>query len=602
MLLYHGLGTGKSLSAIAAAEAAKATSGDSYGIVAPASLRGNFEKEVEKFTEDSTPEVISYTGLGLGKKFKEQPDTVIMDEAHRLRNPGGAAAIAARDVAYDAKRLLLLTGSPITNSPTDLANLMSLLKRQQISPKEFEKRYIGEETVYPGILNWAAGIKPGVRPVVQNADELKRTLRGHVDYQPSKDPEGVNVNEERVYAPMSPAQLKMQKALRTKIPPSFLWKLDQEFPLSKDELAKLNSFFTGLRQNSISTAPFRHDSDPLKAFEQSGKLTLAMKKFKEVMADDPRKKAIIYSNHIGAGIEPYAAALAQENIPYGMFHGGVPTKLRQQALRDYNAGKLRALLLGPAGAEGLSTKGTNLIQILDPHWHESRSQQARGRGLRFDSHEDLPEELKNVHVQRFITKSEDPSWLGKLVGYRRERTGDEILDRLSREKEKLNDKFRNILREVGSENHAAHAKSEKISTDTYKQLGRNSVEFVDNTSDDEKAAGVRFYRRFPVNKNIALNMSFGGPSLTLRKLIPGTSLTLGNRAPRVYVSTPIPGLAYQQYISSKKKKIKAEKEFDDDGEGGIEDNRSSLARMRDFVFGSNYESADEYEEEEEDTA
>lgn len=567
VLVYHGLGSGKSLSAIAAAEAAKKKYQEDYGIVAPASLRQNFQKEVEKFTQNSKPEILSYTGLGLGKKFTKVPETLIMDEAHRLRNPGGSAAQAAADVANQAKRVLLLTGSPITNSPSDLANLISIVARKNISPQEFEKKYVGYKKVYPGLFNYFAGIKPGDRAVIKNESELKELLKGRVDYQPSKTPEGVNVNEEKITVPLTSAQSKIQQALRTKIPPGFLWKLDQEFPLSKDELAKLNSFLTGLRQNSVSTRPFRVDNDAFKSFQQSGKLQEAYKRLSELLESDPRKKAIIYSNHIGAGIEPYAAALAKYNVPHGIFHGGVPTKQRQKSLADYNAGKLRALLIGPAGAEGLSTKGTNLIQLLDPHWHESRTQQARGRGLRFDSHDDLPEELKNVHVQRFISKSEEPSFLGKLMGYRRERTGDEILERLSNEKEKLNERFRELLRELGT------PKDQAPKTAAY-EFG--------------KAASFRWYKRFPVSENLALNLSFGGPSLTVRKLIPGTSMTFGNRAPRLYVGTPIPGVAYQQYLSPKKHKIKAEKEFKDD----LEDQRSTWEKIKDFLFGSDYKDAD----------
>jgi hypothetical protein len=568
MIVYHGLGSGKSLSALAAAEAAKQKYNEDYGIVAPASLKGNFQKEVEKFTTGSKPEILSYTGMGLGKKFTNQPQTVIMDEAHRLRNPGGAAAQAAAEAASNAKRLLLLTGSPITNSPSDLANLISLVTKKPISPQDFEKRYIGQKTVHPGLINYLAGIKPGVQPVIRNEDELKNLLKGHVDYQPSKTPEGVNVNEEKIQVPLTAQQQKIQKALRTKIPPGFLWKLDQEFPLGKDELSKLNSFLTGLRQNSVSTRPFRLDNDAFKAFEQSGKLQEAYKRLSAMLESDPRKKAIIYSNHIGAGVEPYAAALAANNIPHGIFHGGVPTRQRQQALKDYNEGKLRALLIGPAGAEGLSTKGTNLIQLLDPHWHESRSQQARGRGLRFDSHDDLPEELKNVAVQRFISKSEEPSFLGKLMGYRRERTGDEILERLSNEKEKINERFRQLLREVGTQpKTAAH------------EFGKD--------------AGFRWYKRFPMTDNLALNLSLGGPSLTVKKIIPGTSFTLGNRAPRVYVGTPIPGLAYQQYLSPKKHKIKAEKEFKDEPpEEDKDDQRGPLEKVKDFLFGSEYDRPD----------
>jgi len=449
MLVYHGLGSGKSLSALAAAEAAKRKFGGNYGIVAPASLKGNFEKEIKKFTT-SNPEVMSYTGLGLGKHFQEQPDTLIMDEAHRLRNPGAASSQAAAQAAANAKRLLLLTGSPVTNEPSDMANLLSLIHNKNITPDEFNKQYVGQKTVRPGIMGWLRGAQPGHKTVVKNEAELRKLLAHHVDYQASKTPEGVNVNEQTVRVPLSAEQQKIQKAIRTQIPPGFLWKLDNEFPLSREELSKLNSFMTGMRQVSLSTQPFRADKDPGKSFAQSAKLQEAFKNLQTTLKSDPRKKAIIYSNFVDSGLAPYASALEKAKVPHGFFHGGVSPKARQAAVDAYNAGKLRALLIGPAGAEGLSTKGTSLIQLLDPHWNETRSQQARGRGLRFDSHVGLPEELKNVAVQRYLSSSEDPSVLGKLMGYKRERTGDEVLERLTAEKEQANEEFRRILREEGS--------------------------------------------------------------------------------------------------------------------------------------------------------
>lgn len=451
LLVYHGLGTGKSLASIAAAEMARRNSGRQYGIVVPASLKGNFQKEVAKFTRGSNPEIMSYTGLGLGKKFTEPPETLIMDEAARLRNPQAASTRAAMQAAMQADRLMLLTGTPITNSPGDLASLVSMLNDKYISPKDFEDKFVGNKTVRPGLMGWLRGAKPGVVPYVKNEGELRKLLAGKVDYQPSRTPEGVNINEEVIRVPLSDEQQKIQQAIRTKIPPGFLWKLDKEFPLSKDELSRLNSFLTGLRQASLSTQPFRADKDPLKAFEQSSKLRTAFENLQKKFESDPRKKAIIYSNFIDAGLRPYAAALEKAQIPHAFFHGGVSPKVRQAAVDAYNQGKLRALLIGPAGAEGISTKGTSLIQLLDPHWNEARSQQAKGRGLRFDSHRDLPEELKNVAVQRYLSQSAEPSFWGKwLGGKKRQRTADEVLERLTGEKEQFNDTFRKLLQEVGT--------------------------------------------------------------------------------------------------------------------------------------------------------
>lgn len=470
LLLYHGLGTGKSLAAIAAAEG----TGDPYSIVAPASLRANFNKEMDKFTAGSDPEVKSYTELALGGKFKDRPETLIVDEAHRMRNPGTASSQAIQQLAKHAKRVLLLTGSPITNEPSDLAPLLSAVTGSEVSPGEFDARFVGKRRVAPSLLQRLAGVSHGEEPELINEDELRDLVRGHVDYQAGKRPDGVKVDEEIVRVPLSPDQRRIQDAIRTRIPPTTLWKLDRQFPLSEEELSRMNSFLSGLRQASLSTLPFRVDKDPATAYSQSEKIKSAVMTLRDTLRSDPRKKALVYSNFTDAGLATYAAGLDKAKIPHGIFHGGVSETQRQKALSDYNAGRIRALLIGPAGAEGISTKGTNLIQLLDPHWHESRLQQAQGRGLRFDSHDGLPDDLKNVKVQRYISSSAEPHWLRKLFGARRQLTGDELLEAMGARKEVLNEQFRKILKEEGTMKAAA----KPLPEDSIAELSDDRLRYV----------------------------------------------------------------------------------------------------------------------------
>jgi hypothetical protein len=72
--------------------------------------------------------------------------------------------------------------------------------------------------------------------------------------------------------------------------------------------------------------------------------------------------------------------------------------------------------------------------------------------LRFDSHVGLPEELKDVKVQRFISKGKQPSTLMRLLGSKPVRTGDQMLQSMAASKEELNEKFKRILQEEGSSN------------------------------------------------------------------------------------------------------------------------------------------------------
>jgi hypothetical protein len=132
----------------------------------------------------------------------------------------------------------------------------------------------------------------------------------------------------------------------------------------------------------------------------------------------------------------------------------MPDKAKQTAVNAYNSGKVRVLLLGPAGSEGISTKGTQLIQLLDPHFNATRSEQARGRGLRFDSHVHLPEELKNVTIERYISHRKPVGFFGRLFNRKNMPTADEILSQMAVRKQKLNEEFLSLLRDVGTKKPA----------------------------------------------------------------------------------------------------------------------------------------------------
>jgi len=444
LLVYHGLGSGKSLAALAAAESA----GGQYGIVAPAALRRNYQSEVAKFTKNVNPAVLSYTGIGRGRRFAENPDTAIFDEAHRLRNSTTSSARAAQELGRNSKNMLLLTGTPIPNQPSDLASLLGLLNNERMTTEQFDKRYVGRRTTHPTWLSYLTG---GVEEdYVKNEPELREKLRGRVDYHPGKLPEGVTITDETVPVPLSKEQTKVEDAVRGQRPWLSFLDGDSELDLSSERVTRLRPFLTGLRQASLSTLPFLAGKDALRAFSQSGKLQQAFSDLKGELAADPRKKALIYSNSIAAGVTPYAAALHKEKIPFGVLHGSIPEQEWGQSLKDYNENKLRVLLMGPAAAEGISAKGTTMIQMLDPHWHESRSSQAVGRGLRFDSHDNLPEELRRIKIKRYLSTNAEPSWLQYLLGKRRQPTADETLSELSIKKEKQNELFRQILRDEGS--------------------------------------------------------------------------------------------------------------------------------------------------------
>jgi hypothetical protein len=454
-LLYHTLGSGKSLSSLAAAE----TAGEPYTAITPASLRPNYRKEQEKFTDMKTPSTLaSYNSVA--KNSVQPSPTLIFDEAQRMRNPNSMTTQNATALADQAKRLYLLSATPIVNHPHDLVPMIRMLTGKQYSPEEFDNQFVDERKVSPGFVGWLRGVKPVRVPTMKNQDQFEKLLKGHVNYYAPDKPE-VEQKDERYEIDMSPEQTKLYRGFWDQLPWLVRWKMQNDFPLSRQEMTRLSSFLSGPRQVGLSTYPFmRGKADANKAYQQSPKLQKAVSLMRDALQQDPQARGVAYSNFIDAGLTPYAAALQRAKIPYGMFHGGLNDAARKQVVADYNAGKIRALLLGPSGGEGISLKGTRLLQLLDPHWNTARSDQAIGRGIRYDSHNYLPIQDRNVRVQRFVSKMPPTMWQRawramfgkpKTEDARRGEPGvDTYLEQMANRKDDLNEQFLAELQRIGT--------------------------------------------------------------------------------------------------------------------------------------------------------
>ena len=452
-LLVHALGSGKSLTSISAAE----RRGEPYTAVTPASIRSSFKGEQEKFTDQAVPsDVMSYSQLALGRQPKHL-GTLIFDEAHRLRNPTAQSTQHAMKLAPKAKQLLMLTGTPIVNQPSDLATPLSMLTGKKITPQQFTERYVSEHPTgnILGRLGVPFADKPKMDIGIANREELKGLLRGHVDWH-APDKPVVPIHREDINVEMSPQQNQLYQAMWKQMPFYTRWKLQHNYPITNEELIRARSFLTGPRQVSLSTLPFmKEQGDPIAAFNQSPKLQRAHEELLKHLKD-PRAKALIFSNFIDAGLTPYAAQLKASGIPHGVFSGKLSDRERKKLVDDYNTGKIRAALLGPSGTEGLSFKGTGLVQQLDPYWNPIRGKQSEGRGLRFDSHTGLPEDLQNIKIQRFLSRqplglgSSLLNWIGFDQSQKQQAT-DDYLQAIEARKQGLNQKFMDLLKEVGTQ-------------------------------------------------------------------------------------------------------------------------------------------------------
>lgn len=440
LVVAHGLGSGKTLTSIRAQDALKMPA----DAVVPASLQSNYSKEIRKHTSGKRPPIkIKSLQNAVSKGQPPSSPLLILDEAHRLRDPGSKSyQVMSRNTS---QKRLLLTGSPFYNHPADIAPLVNLAAGKDVLPltrPDFEKQYLKEKVIKPGLIGRLRGIHPGTQAGLnpERSKELRKKLQKWVDYYEGSKEDFPETSTEDIKVKMDPKQLQMYDAMMKRAPFWVRWKVRAGLPPNKSEAKQLNAFLGAVRQISNSTGPYQEKGEP-----RDPKIQRAFEELQKELASNPRSKAVVYSNYLDAGINPYKKRLQDANMPYGEFTGQQPKRVRDDLVRKYNKNELRTLFLSSAGGEGLDLKGTRLMQVLEPHWNDEKIHQVEGRGARYKSHADLPPEERKLRVQRFLSTRPRKGLLEKLHLRKPGMGVDEYLTQLSENKERLNDQFRNLL-------------------------------------------------------------------------------------------------------------------------------------------------------------
>jgi len=144
-ILADDMGLGKTTSTIIAA---LETGAKKIMIICPASLKINWQREIENYTdrttsiiegkkwEDADFVIINYDII---KNFHDEKnkkesvilnsqfDLVVIDEAHYIQNKQAQRTKLINDFASMTNRLWLLTGTPITSRPINYYNLLNLI-------------------------------------------------------------------------------------------------------------------------------------------------------------------------------------------------------------------------------------------------------------------------------------------------------------------------------------------------------------------------------------------------------------------------------------------------------------------------------------------
>lgn len=472
IILYHGLGSGKTISSIAIAESFK---DKQVVVIVPASMRTQWDKELHHFgVKMSRYDVMSYEGFL--KKVTTSANflaskIVIVDEAHRIRSATGKTATQAVKALQNAYKVILLTGTPMVNGPVDMSPLVNAVAGVNVLPtdekkfkelfyiqkskksppenkrcklyapatcsedglaskdglckyhyymglrraplkvrkeKKFKRDLAFEKKQKDRIERLRPALKEGV--LKPNVSEYKKYVRCMVSYfMPDVRKDYPSVKRHHVKVKMSPEQNREYEKATKKVAKGDLHMMESGREVTRSGMA-FNSFLNATRQIS-NTYKGRTDTP---------KLMEILKHVKK----GPRP-CIIYSNWLENGITAMGNLLDQHGISNVKFTGELSDIKKKEYVTQYNAGKVDVLLLSSSGGEGLDLKNTRQIHIMEPHWNIAKINQVIGRGIRYKSHEALPPSKRNVVVYYWISV---PLQSGKKMG------ADEYLYQISEQK------------------------------------------------------------------------------------------------------------------------------------------------------------------------
>ncbi|MFD5096009.1 DEAD/DEAH box helicase [Amycolatopsis thailandensis] len=365
-------------------------------VVCPASLLGNWEREITRFapgvpvrrfhgTERSLDELGDGFVLTTYGTLRVDPEPLgnihwgllVADEAQHVKNHRSGTAKALRTLTSSAR--VALTGTPVENN---LAELWAIL-----------------DWTTPGLLGtmadfrrvWAKPVESGKDP--EAAERLSRLVRPFLLRRRKSDP-GI--------APELPAKTETDRPVTLTAEQAALYEatvreLMAEIAGSEGiaRRGRIVKLLTGLKQ--ICNHPAQYLKEPSEAVldGRSGKLELLDELLGTILAEDGA--VLVFTQYV-AMARLLERHLAQRGIGTQLLHGGTPVPKREDLVRRFQAGEVPVFLLSlKAAGTGLNLTRADHVVHYDRWWNPAVEDQATDRAYRIG-------QTRPVQVHRLIAE------------------------------------------------------------------------------------------------------------------------------------------------------------------------------------------------------
>jgi hypothetical protein len=394
-ILGDDMGLGKTAQSLAAVELmAKERGVERVLVVAPASVKYQWETEIRKFT-DRPVQVIEggtqarrtqytqptfYRLVNYEQVLRDRdelnawhPDLIVLDEAQRIKNWEAKVSRAVKKLR--SRFALVLTGTPLENKLEELYSIVAFVDDRRLGPAfQFlhEHRVLDEQGKVIAYRNLDK-VREKLEPIL-----LRRTRAEVLSQLPER-------TDNTVYVELTDAQrgpyADQQATLARLLQKKYLTEVDRR---------RILGCITNLRMLCDST--FLYD----KQTNVSPKLEELGERLRELVLEGPHK--VVVFSQWELMLRKAAEVVEGLKIGHTLLHGGVPGKDRRGLLDRFREDpEHRVFLSTDAGGTGLNLQAADTLINLDLPWNPAVLEQRIARVHRMGQH-------RPVQVLNLITR------------------------------------------------------------------------------------------------------------------------------------------------------------------------------------------------------